>query len=142
MPFRYVDGVLEEYQEQPKTPDQIQAELDLAKEMKRQDINDWRANEENRHLLWNGRRWQMRKEDREKIMGIVLAGVAPPNGYWTDADDNDVPMTAFDMQALYMAGVSRLSAIHDHQRSKKNALKVMDDISLVQSLIIEDGWVV
>ena len=112
-----------------------------AKEHKRAMINLWRDEEGEKPLTWNGRKWQMRRSDREKIMGVALAGIAPPTGYWTDADDNDVPMTAQDMQALYTAGLTRIAQIHAHQRARKAALALLADINEVYAFDPAEGWV-
>lgn len=114
--------------------------LDEAKASKRNEINLWRDMEEEKPLSWNGRNWQMRRSDREKIMGVALAGIAPPTGYWTDANDNDVPMTVADMQALYTAGIARIAAIHAHQRGRKAALDLLTDIADVQGFNPAEGW--
>lgn len=125
---------------QPTTEEIEAAKAGVARQIKRAEINRWRDAEEEKPLAWNGRSWQMRRSDREKIMGLALAGMAPPNGYWTDAHDNDVPMTAVDMQALYTAGITRIAQIHAHQRSRKAALDLLTDIAVIQAFDPAEGW--
>lgn len=76
------------------TPEMIQA----AKDTKYVEINAWRDEQENSSFIFtlNGHRWDGSKISQARlapVISVAKAGVLPDGFFWTDADNQDVPMT-------------------------------------------------
>ena len=112
--------------------------LALAKEAKRAEINAWRAAEEAGGIDHAGHRWDTDAAARERIMAVALAGIEPPTGYWTDADNNDVPMTGEQLRALYGAILALGGRIHNWQRAMKEEVDALIQINAVKNYPV--GW--
>ncbi|EDX0374363.1 DUF4376 domain-containing protein, partial [Salmonella enterica] len=90
----------------PVTPFAITPEmLAAAKEAKRAEINAWRDNQENGNYVFtfNGRNWDCSKASQDRLSPVAAtarAGELPPGFFWTDADNNDVPVTTEELTAL------------------------------------------
>lgn len=102
------------------------ADVDALRTQCQYEINTWRDQEEAAGFNWNDHHWDSDAESRTRILSVALAGIAPPNGYWTDANNVDVPLTdPADMQAMYTAMLTQGAAIHDHQRAMKREIETM-----------------
>lgn len=85
-------------------------------------INAWKAKEMNSGFAWSGHQWDSDETARTNIMAVALAGLASPLGYWTDADNQDVPVDATGMQSMYAAMLQKGAEIHARQRAMKEEL--------------------
>lgn len=112
--------------------------LALAKSAARGCVNDWRDEQEAGGFDWNGHRWDSDEPARQRIMAVALAGIEPPTGYWTDADNADVPMTSADMAALYQTMIIIAGQIHDRQRQLKLAIDAATTVAGVEAITV--GW--
>jgi hypothetical protein len=97
----------------------------IAIEAARNAINNWKASQIVSGFDWNGHHWDSDETAKANIMAIALAGLASPLGYWTDAANNDVPVDAAGMQAMYAAMLQRGAEIHARQRAMKLSLETM-----------------
>lgn len=99
--------------------------LDDAKREAIYAVNAWKLQQLNSGFDWNNHHWDSDETAKANIMAVALAGLASPLGYWTDADNNDVPVDAAGMQAMYAAMLQRGAEIHARQRAMKLSLETM-----------------
>ncbi|EHI7917020.1 DUF4376 domain-containing protein [Salmonella enterica] len=113
---------------------------DAARTLKHDEINQWRNNQENANytFMYNNRKWDYGKSTQERLnLSVQMAkqNKLPEGFFWTDADNNDVPMTAGELlnlsdaidQVMFIKGMQ----IHVRQRQMKediNSLTSAQDI--------------
>ncbi len=111
-----------------------------AREQKVREINAWRDTEENRGVIfdWNGHRWdggKLSQSRLEPVLTVAKAGQLPAGFFWTDADNNDVPVTAGELQALSAAMMEAMVIqgfkIHECQRRMKKATEGLTNADAV-----------
>ncbi|HIF2325100.1 TPA: DUF4376 domain-containing protein [Salmonella enterica] len=106
------------------------------KRIKHEEINAWRNDQENANYVFqfNNRNWDYGKATQERLsLSVQMAKTNKlPDGFiWTDADNNDVPMTAGELlnlsdaidQAMFKKGLE----IHMRQRQMKQEIDDMTD---------------
>lgn len=103
-------------------------------------INLWRAEQEQASIVFEhaGRRWDggLRVMERIKPARRVAerAGTVLDGFFWTDADNNDVPVSLADLIALDEAHDAAIVAqgwrIHARQRAMKITIEAMDALQL------------
>lgn len=123
---------------------------DMARVLKNSEINAWRNEVENMEYVFEyaGRRWNYGKMTQARLESAVSAaksGDLPEKFFWTDADNNDVPMdsemmialSAVAEQAMFTKGLE----IHARQRTMKKAIEALDDADaiLAYKVGMEDG---
>ncbi|MFS9904521.1 DUF4376 domain-containing protein, partial [Salmonella enterica] len=86
------------------TPEMIQA----ARDAKHAEINAWRDSQEDGNIIFtlNNHRWDCGKASQARLAPVVAvakSGTLPPGFFWTDADNNDVPVTTDELTALEAA---------------------------------------
>ncbi|HDH7113320.1 TPA: DUF4376 domain-containing protein, partial [Escherichia coli] len=94
---------------------------------------------------FNGHRWDYGKETQARLepsVAAARAGKLPEGFFWTDADNNDVPMTAEALIALSEAAQQAMFAkgleIHLRQREMKKAIEALNDADAVMAYAV--GW--
>ncbi|EDR5177345.1 DUF4376 domain-containing protein, partial [Salmonella enterica] len=132
----------------PVTPFTITPEmLTAAKSAKHAEINRWRDRQESGSyaFTFNGRRWDCSKASQERLAPVAAmarAGQLPPGFFWTDADNNDVPVTAEELTALESAMQQNMVIagfkIHERQRRMKEEVDALTDYTAVRSYAV--GW--
>lgn len=110
-----------------------------ARTTKHTDINTWRDQQELATVEFNGQHWDADPTSRARIESVLLAG-AMPLDYWTDASNQDQPMTLDQLRALYAAIVQQGGRIHDRQRTMKAKVNALNTIEEVQAYPV--GWAV
>lgn len=101
---------------------------DVARIRKHDEINQWRNDQENADytFTFNNHRWDYGKATQERLsLSVQMAkqNKLPEVFFWTDADNNDVPMTAGELlnlsdaidQVMFTKGMQ----IHIRQRQMK-----------------------
>lgn len=122
-------------------------DIEDARRQKHDEINRWRSVQENANytFAFNDRRWDYGKATQERLtLSVQMAKQNRlPDGFiWTDADNNDVPMTAGELlnlsdaidQAMFAMGLQ----IHMRQRAMKEALDNITDVRTVMAYPV--GW--
>ncbi|EJU0775225.1 DUF4376 domain-containing protein, partial [Salmonella enterica] len=123
------------------------ADLNTARIQKHADINNWRNTQENANYVFqfNNRNWDYGKATQERLtLSVQMAKQNKlPDGFiWTDADNNDVPMTAGELlnlsdaidQAMFTMGLK----IHLRQREMKEEIDKLTDAQAVLDYVV--GW--
>ncbi|EBH8767778.1 DUF4376 domain-containing protein [Salmonella enterica subsp. enterica serovar Freetown] len=123
------------------------ADLNTALTRKHAEINDWRNIQENMNYVFrfNDRNWDYGKATQERLsLSVQMAKQNRlPDGFiWTDADNNDVPMTAGELlnlsdaidQAMFTMGLQ----IHLRQRQMKEEVDKLTDAQAVLDYVV--GW--
>ncbi|EKZ3211525.1 DUF4376 domain-containing protein [Salmonella enterica] len=123
------------------------ADLNTALTRKHAEINDWRNIQENMNYVFrfNDRNWDYGKATQERLslsVQMAKANKLPAGFIWTDADNNDVPMTAGELlalsdaidQAMFTKGLQ----IHLRQRQMKEAVDKLTDARSVLDYVV--GW--
>ncbi|ECV5352139.1 DUF4376 domain-containing protein [Salmonella enterica subsp. enterica] len=123
------------------------ADLATALSQKHAEINDWRNIQENMNYVFrfNDRNWDYGKATQERLsLSVQMAKQNRlPDGFiWTDADNNDVPMTAGELlnlsdaidQAMFTKGLQ----IHMRQREMKEEIDKLADVTALRDYRI--GW--
>ncbi|EGG3068887.1 DUF4376 domain-containing protein [Salmonella enterica] len=123
------------------------ADLATALSQKHAEINDWRNQQENENyvLQFNDRNWDYGKTTQERLnlsVQMAKANKLPAGFIWTDADNNDVPMSAGELlnlsdaidQAMFATGLQ----IHLRQREMKEEIDKLTDAQAVLDYVV--GW--
>ncbi|EED8308026.1 DUF4376 domain-containing protein [Salmonella enterica subsp. enterica serovar Minnesota] len=123
------------------------ADLNTARIQKHADINNWRNTQENANYVFqfNNHNWDYGKATQERLsLSVQMAKQNKlPGGFiWTDADNNDVPMTAGELlnlsdaidQAMFTKGLQ----IHMRQRQMKEEIDKLTDAQAVLDYVV--GW--
>ncbi|ECS0948081.1 DUF4376 domain-containing protein [Salmonella enterica] len=116
------------------------ADLSTALIQKHADINNWRNIQENMNYVFrfNNHNWDYGKVTQERLslsVQMAKANKLPAGFIWTDADNNDVPMTANELlnlsdaidQAMFTKGLQ----IHMRQREMKEEVDKLTDAKAV-----------
>lgn len=112
-----------------------------AKARKLDEVHAWRDSEERKGFIHAGHRWDSDEAATKRILSVAplcLQGIDPPTGYWTSADNVNVPMNAAEFVAMYIAMISAGGAVHDHQRAIKAEVDALSDVVAVENYTI--GW--
>ncbi|HAT1685410.1 TPA: DUF4376 domain-containing protein [Klebsiella oxytoca] len=125
-------------------PDQSPEE---ARTRKHDEINAWRNAQENANYTFpfNGRNWDYGKATQERLtMSVMMAkqNRLPEGFIWTDADNNDVPMTAGELlnlsdaidQVMFTKGLQ----IHMRQRTMKEEVDKLTEVQAILDYGV--GW--
>ncbi|EIP5328922.1 DUF4376 domain-containing protein, partial [Salmonella enterica] len=94
---------------------------------------------------FNGRNWDYGKATQERLslsVQMAKANKLPDGFIWTDADNNDIPMTSGELinlsdaidQAMFTKGLQ----IHMRQRQMKEELEKLADAQAVMDYVV--GW--
>ncbi|EEJ7177873.1 DUF4376 domain-containing protein [Salmonella enterica subsp. enterica] len=123
------------------------ADLNTARIQKHADINNWRNTQENANYVFqfNNHNWDYGKATQERLsLSVQMAKQNKlPGGFiWTDADNNDVPMTSGELlnlsdaidQAMFTMGLK----IHLRQREMKEEIDKLTDAQAVLDYVV--GW--
>ncbi|EKS4650112.1 DUF4376 domain-containing protein [Salmonella enterica] len=125
------------------TPEMIQA----ARDAKHAEINAWRDSQEDGNIIFtlNGHRWDCGKASQARLAPVVAvakSGALPSGFFWTDADNNDVPMTTDELTALEAAMQQNMVLqgfkIHERQRQMKEAVDKLTDYKAIKDYAV--GW--
>ncbi|MFS9881519.1 DUF4376 domain-containing protein, partial [Salmonella enterica] len=122
-------------------------DIDDARSRKHTEINTWRNTQENANYVFqfNNHNWDYGKATQERLsLSVQMAKQNKlPDGFiWTDADNNDVPMTSGELlnlsdaidQAMFTKGLQ----IHMRQRQMKEELDKLTDAQAVLDYVV--GW--
>ena len=110
----------------------------------RDQINAWRDVQEAATIVFEhaGRRWDGGLAVRTRLMPMLSLPALPPGFFWTDADDNDVPVDAAALAALGAAHeaaiVTQGFVIHVRQRAMKAEIDALGDAAAL--LVYAPGW--
>lgn len=110
------------------------------------EINDWRLRQECRtvYFEWNGHRWDANDISKERLDISLKAAESglPDNFFWTDADNNDVPITQEQLKEFEMRMTQTLFdrkfGAHERQRVMKKDILDMSDPELIKNYQV--GW--
>ncbi|EAR7150480.1 DUF4376 domain-containing protein [Salmonella enterica] len=121
--------------------------LTAAKQAKHAEINAWRDAQENGNILFtlNDHKWDCGKASQTRLAPVVAvakSGALPPDFFWTDADNIDVPMTTDELTALEAAMQQNMVLqgfrIHERQRQMKEDVDKLTDYKAIQNYVV--GW--
>ena len=118
-------------------------DIDALRSAAREQIEKWRDIQENDGLTFmhDGRAWDGGLIVRQRLQPVVSLPALPPGFFWTDRDNNDVPLTLSELRELSaaheVAMVTRGFEIHARQRAMKTAVADMD---AVQLQAFAPGW--
>ncbi|EBM4324309.1 DUF4376 domain-containing protein [Salmonella enterica] len=123
------------------------ADLNTALIQKHTEINAWRNSQENANYVFqfNNHNWDYGKATQERLtlsVQMAKSNKLPASFIWTDADNNDVPMTAGELlnlsdaidQAMFTMGLK----IHLRQREMKEEIDKLTDAQAVLDYVV--GW--
>ena len=106
-------------------------------------IASWRTRQENTEVTFelNGRTWDAGLRSRTRIEPLLKLKQLPVGFFWTDHDNNDVPVTMEELRAIGDAMndtiVARGFAIHARQRQMKAEL---EDMTAEELMAFVPGW--
>ncbi|EEP9439825.1 DUF4376 domain-containing protein [Salmonella enterica subsp. enterica serovar Reading] len=123
------------------------ADLNAVLIQKHDEINAWRNKQEsaNYTFTFDNHKWDYGKATQERLtlsVQMAKANKLPAGFIWTDADNNDVPMTAGELlnlsdaidQAMFTKGLQ----IHLRQREMKEEIDKLTDVKVILDYKI--GW--
>ena len=144
LPVPLTEAVLDElgavWVEDPEEGEALRTEL-LAR------VNAWRDAQEQMQIVFvhDGRNWDGGFKPRSRLspsVEVAQAGLLPSGFYWTDADNNDVPMTSGALIALDAAMLSAMVtkgwAIHQRQRAMKQEIADLETEQEILGYAV--GW--
>lgn len=106
-------------------------------------ITAWRDQQERGRIVFEhaGRRWDGGLEVRKRLITAANLPALPAGFFWTDADDNNVPVDAAGIAALHAAHEQAIAAqgwaIHVRQREMKAEIDLLSGAALGAYFI---GW--
>ncbi|ENX2733315.1 DUF4376 domain-containing protein [Salmonella enterica] len=122
-------------------------DIEDARSRKHDEINAWRNKQESANYIFtfNNHKWDYGKATQERLslsVQMAKANKLPAGFIWTDADNNDVPMTAGELlnlsdaidQAMFTKGLQ----IHMRQREMKEEIDGMTDVKAILDYVV--GW--
>ncbi|EKZ3215150.1 DUF4376 domain-containing protein [Salmonella enterica] len=122
-------------------------DIEDARSRKHDEINAWRNKQEsaNYTFTFDNHKWDYGKATQERLtlsVQMAKANKLPAGFIWTDADNNDVPMTAGELlnlsdaidQAMFTKGLQ----IHMRQREMKEEIDKLTDVKAILDYKI--GW--
>ncbi|EBU8846317.1 phage tail protein [Salmonella enterica subsp. enterica serovar Muenchen] len=120
---------------------------DKAREQKAREIDAWRNKQENGSVTftWNNHSWDASKASQDRLAPVLVvakSGQLPGGFFWTDANNEDVPVTVDDLTAID-AGMTQAMVnmgwkIHERQREMK---KEVDELMRVSDILnYSVGW--
>ncbi|EON6373094.1 DUF4376 domain-containing protein [Salmonella enterica] len=122
-------------------------DIEDARSQKHAEINRWRNTQENANytFTFDNHKWDYGKATQERLtlsVQMAKANKLPAGFIWTDADNNDVPMTAGELlnlsdaidQAMFTKGLQ----IHMRQREMKEEIDKLTDVKAILDYKI--GW--
>ena len=133
-------GPVSEYQEND-------TDRENARRLKNDEINAWRNAMEAANYTFehNGRKWDYGKSTQTRLepsVAAAKAGKLPEAFFWTDAENNDVEVTAEELIALSEAAGQAMFTkgmeIHVRQRTMKKELEKLT--SADEILAYRVGW--
>lgn len=107
-------------------------------------INTWRDVQEQAQIVfeWGGRQWDGGLRVRTHLQPVVALPELPPGFFWTDYNNEDVPVTVADVAALNAAHEAALIAqgwaIHVRQREMKTEVELL--ATAAEVLAYPVGW--
>ncbi|EJM3831583.1 DUF4376 domain-containing protein [Salmonella enterica] len=118
-----------------------------AREQKIHEIDAWRDAQENGSITftWNNHSWDAGKASQDRLAPVLMVakdGGLPADFFWTDANNNDVPMTKDDLTAID-AGMTQAMVvqgfkIHERQRQMKKDIAGLTKVSDILHYSV--GW--
>ncbi|ECB7414520.1 DUF4376 domain-containing protein [Salmonella enterica subsp. enterica serovar Typhimurium] len=122
-------------------------DIEDARSRKHDEINAWRNKQESANYIFtfDNHKWDYGKATQERLtlsVQMAKANKLPAGFIWTDADNNDVPMTAGELlnlsdaidQAMFTKGLQ----IHMRQREMKEKIDGMTDVKAILDYVV--GW--
>lgn len=121
--------------------------LEDARKQKHNEINHWRDIQENGDITftWNNHSWDASKASQDRlapVLTVAKSGQLPEGFFWTDANNEDVPVTVDDLAAID-AGMTQAMVnmgwkIHERQREMK---KEVDELMRASDILnYPVGW--
>ncbi|ENA6021092.1 DUF4376 domain-containing protein [Escherichia coli] len=116
----------------------IQGDVQKFRASANEKINAWRDRMESGSYTFvhNGRTWDYGKKTQQRLepsIAAAKAGKLPDGFFWTDAENNDIPMKAEELIALSAAAEQAMFTkgleIHIRQREMKKDVSELSDIS-------------
>ncbi|END2760318.1 DUF4376 domain-containing protein [Salmonella enterica] len=122
-------------------------DIEDARNQKHAEINAWRDQQENGSTTfdWNGHKWDAGKASQDRLAPVLVvakAGQLPDGFFWTDASNEDVPVTVDDLLAID-AGMTQVMVtqgfkIHERQRQMKKDISELTKVSDILNYPV--GW--
>ncbi|EBR4840950.1 DUF4376 domain-containing protein, partial [Salmonella enterica] len=120
---------------------------DNAREQKTREIDAWRNRQENGSVTftWNNHVWDASKASQDRLAPVLVvakSGQLPEGFFWTDANNQDVPVTVDDLTAID-AGMTQAMVIqgfkiHERQRQMKKDISELTKVNDILSYPV--GW--
>ncbi|EAY4772988.1 DUF4376 domain-containing protein [Salmonella enterica] len=118
-----------------------------AREQKKREIDAWRNTQENGDVTftWNNHSWDASKASQDRLVPVLIvakSGQLPDGFFWTDANNEDVPVTVDDLTAID-AGMTQVMVsqgfkIHERQRQMKKDISELTKVSDILNYPV--GW--
>lgn len=119
-----------------------------ARRVKRNEINRWRDRQEggNTSFDWNGHKWDAGKDTFARLAPVLIvasAGGLPSDFFWTDAEDNNIPVNVDDLirlnQEIAFAMVTQGLKIHERQQKMKQDIEALTRVNDILDYPVEWG---
>lgn len=86
-------------------------------------VADWHLSQQNVTLTVDGNDFDFNQKSYSVALGYLMTNSLPET--WTDAHNNEIPVTLEFMQSLVAAMTQHISQTHSKQRTMKNELNNM-----------------
>ncbi|EAO9637483.1 DUF4376 domain-containing protein [Salmonella enterica] len=122
-------------------------DIEDARSRRYAEINAWRNQQENGSTTfdWNGHKWDAGKASQDRLAPVLVvakSGQLPDGFFWTDASNEDIPVTVDDLLAID-AGMTQVMVthgfkIHERQRQMKKDIAELTKVSDILNYSV--GW--
>ncbi|EJG3701602.1 DUF4376 domain-containing protein [Salmonella enterica] len=118
-----------------------------AREQKTREIDAWRDAQENGSITftWNNYSWDASKASQDRLAPVLVvakSGQLPDGFFWTDANNEDIPVTIDDLTAIdagmTQAMVMQGFKIHERQRQMKKDISELTNVRDILNYPV--GW--
>lgn len=107
-------------------------------------VNTWRNEQEQIEITFefDGHTWDAGLASQTRITPLLKLEALPDGFFWTDANNNDVPVTLEQLQAIgqamNLAIVNQGFLIHEVQRQMKETIDTLTDVGALDAFV--PGW--
>lgn len=143
----YKEGLIQITEEEANKILNPLPDIEDARKQKHAEINRWRDIQENGSVTftWNNHLWDASKASQDRLAPVLVvakSGQLPPGFFWTDASNEDVPVTVDDLTAID-AGMTQAMVvqgfkIHERQRQMKKDISELTKVSDILNYPV--GW--
>ncbi len=100
-------------------------DVEYLRALKINEVSEWHSKQLELPVEYAGYLFDFDQVSQFRVLAVVMIGSGSPTGFWTTANNIDVPANTEFMLGLYTAMLTKVSIVHGQQRSMKNDILAM-----------------